>query len=309
MSAAVDIHGLTHRYGERTALSNLTLNVARGEIFGLLGPNGSGKTTLFRILCTLLPLQEGVITLFGSDVANSPQEVRRKIGITFQSPSLDGKLTVGENLKHQGHLYGLTGATLKTRIDDLLSRFDLAARRRDAVDDLSGGLKRRVELAKGLLHHPDLLLLDEPTTGLDPTARRDLWDQLRDLQHEGMTILVTTHLMEEAEHCDRIAILDVGKLVAVGSPDDLRRELGEDGLTIHCREPERLAARITEQFGIAPQKIGSALRLELGDRRDIVGELTTRYAADIRSLEFGRPSLEDVFLAKTGHAYDEGEPS
>lgn len=305
MSAAVAIEALTHRYAERMALDELSLTVNRGEIFGLLGPNGSGKTTLFRILCTLLPQQTGRIRIFDEDLAASPQTVRRKIGITFQSPSLDGKLTVGENLKHQGHLYGLAGTALKSRIDELLSRFDLTSRRRDLVDTLSGGLKRRVELAKGLMHHPELLLLDEPSNGLDPSARRDLWDQLRALKSDGMTILVTTHLMEEAERCDRVAILDRGRLVAIGPPEELRGELGGEGLTIHCREPERLAAMLNEQFGITPQQIGQSLRVDIESRKELVGELTTRFGGEIRSLEFGRPSLEDVFLAKTGRSFTE----
>ncbi|MFQ5734385.1 MAG: ATP-binding cassette domain-containing protein [Planctomycetaceae bacterium] len=304
--SAVEVRNLSHRYGERAALNDVEFCVRFGEIFGLLGPNGSGKTTLFRILCTLLPRQQGTATILGDDVTNAARQVRRRIGITFQSPSLDGKLTVAENLKHQGHLYALSGRPLRTRVDELLTRFQLADRRRDLVDTLSGGLKRRVELAKGLLHQPQLLLLDEPSTGLDPTARRELWDHLRDLQRDGMTILATTHMMDEADRCDRIGILDEGRLVALGQPDELRSELGGDGVTIHSRDPDRTAGRIVEQFGLQPQRIGSALRLRFDGNRDEFGRLLNALGDEIRSVEFGKPSLEDVFLAKTGHQFEAG---
>jgi len=304
MPFAVEISQLTHRYGERTALADVELSMEPGRIFGLLGPNGGGKTTLFRILCTLLPLQQGTARILGVDVAEAPVEVRRKIGITFQSPSLDGKLTVAENLRHQAHLYSLAGRAMRARIDDLLAQFALTDRRRDLVETLSGGLKRRVELAKGLIHRPELLLLDEPSTGLDPGARRDLWDHLHELRDAGITVLLTTHLMEEAERCDRIAILDRGRVVAVGEPEVLRGEIGGDGVTIRCREPRQLAGRIAERLGRRPQQIGESLRLELGDDRASAAALLTEFAAEVRSLEFGKPTLEDVFLTKTGRVFD-----
>jgi ABC-2 type transport system ATP-binding protein len=304
---AVEIRDLTHHYGERAALAGIDLSLARGEIFGLLGPNGGGKTTLFRILCTLLPLQQGTARVLGFDVGSSPVDVRRRIGITFQSPSLDGKLTVAENLRHQSHLYGLAGKVMRARIAELLQQFALADRRRDLVETLSGGLKRRVELAKGLLHRPELLLLDEPSAGLDPGARRDLWNHLLELRRDGITVLVTTHLMEEAERCDRIAILDRGRLVAIGKPDDLRGEIGGEGVTIHCRDPEGLAGRIATRLGRTPQRIGESLRLELGDDRVTAASLLTEFSTEVRSLEFGKPTLEDVFLAKTGRAFEEEE--
>lgn len=305
VSAAVVLRHLSYRYGQRPALQDVSFSVPTGKIFGLLGPNGSGKTTLFRILCTLLPPQEGTVFLLGRDPAAEAQAVRRLIGITFQSPSLDGKLTVRENLRYQALMYGLTGGALRQRLDELLQRFDLTGRKNDLVDELSGGLKRRVELAKGLLHRPWLLLLDEPSTGLDPTARRHLWDHLQRLRDEGMTILLTTHLMDEAGFCDRLGILDQGRLVAVGSPDELRSELGGEGVTIHARHPELLAEQLAARFPVPPRRIGSALRLELGTNREILGLLMTEFADEIRSLEFGKPTLEDVFLARTGHRFEE----
>jgi len=228
---SVDVEGLTHRYGERTALDGVSFSVRSGEVFGLVGPNGGGKTTLFKILSTALAPSSGSARVAGVDVRDGA--VRRRIGVVFQSPSLDGKLTVGENLLHHGHLYGLSGSGLKERIGEELTRFGLKDRMGDRVEKLSGGLQRRVELAKSLLHRPEVLLLDEPSTGLDPGARRDLWDALRGLK--GVTVLLTTHLLEEAERCDRMAILHKGKIVALGEPLTLRGEIGGDVVTVRSR--------------------------------------------------------------------------
>ena len=196
-----------HRYGERTALNGVSFDVRPAELFGLLGPNGSGKTTLFRILSTLMVPVSGRATILGFDVARDPNGLRRRIGVVFQAQSIDVKLTAAENLTHQGHLYGLHGATLKARIHEMLSRVGLVDRADEKAETFSGGMQRRLELAKGLLHHPSVLLLDEPTTGLDPGARRDLWQYLAILRdEEKVTVIVTTHLMEEAERCDRLAI-------------------------------------------------------------------------------------------------------
>src|SRR2546421_7257120 len=208
----LEISGLSHSYGDRAALTDLNLSIDRGEIFGFLGPNGSGKTTLFRILSTLLPIQPGHVAIAGLDLATHRDEIRRQIGVVFQAPSLDKQLTAAENLRHQGHLYGLGGADLEKRIDEMLARVGLSERPREYVSTFSGGMRRRVELAKGLLHRPRVLLLDEPSTGLDPGARIDLWRYLREIQSQGVTVLVTTHLMEEAEHCSRLAIIDGGRL-------------------------------------------------------------------------------------------------
>src|ERR1700722_733449 len=196
----VQINGLTHRYGERVALDNLSLSILRGEIFGFLGPNGSGKTTLFRILCTLIQAPKGTVQILGFDAADHRDAIRDKIGVVFQSPSLDKQLTAEENLRHHGHLYGWHGADLEKRIDELLQRLGLSERRRDRVGAFSGGMRRRVELAKGMLTRPAVLLLDEPSTGLDPGARIDLWRYLREIQSPGeVTILLTTHLMDEGD--------------------------------------------------------------------------------------------------------------
>ncbi len=303
-TAAISIAGLSHWYGNLKALDQVAFDVGPGEIFGLLGPNGGGKTTLFRILATLLPVQEGQLRLLEIDVVAEPSRIRHLIGVTFQSPSLDRKLTVRENLVTQGHLYGLSGKALRERIDALLARLGLAERARDRVESLSGGLARRVEIAKGLLHDPRVLLLDEPSTGLDPGARLDLWRYLRLLRDEaGVTVLVTTHLMEEAERCDRLAILDTGRLVALGSPAELRSSIGGDCLTIQSPAPEELARRIAERFQVAPRLLGTQLRIETADGRELLGRLVEMFGAEISSVSLGKPTLEDVFVQRTGHKF------
>src|SRR6202451_2196064 len=226
----IQLDRLSHNYGDRLALDNLSFAVQPAEIFGLLGPNGSGKTALFRILSTMMTPTGRTARIEGFDVAREPNRARQQTGIVFQARSLDLKLTVAENLKHQGHLYGLRGQALKTRSEEVLRRVGLSERAKDFVETLSGGMQGRVELAKGLIHSPAVLLLDEPSTGLDPGARRDMWQYLQTLRdQEGVSVLVTTHLMEEAEHCDRLAILNEGKLVALGSPAQLKAAIGGGG--------------------------------------------------------------------------------
>lgn len=303
MSAAVAVENVAFSYGDRRALAGVSFDVATGEIFGLLGPNGGGKTTLFRLLCTLLPFQEGKAVIAGHDVAMAPASVRDAIGVTFQSPSLDGKLTVGENLKAQGQLYGLFGRELKERMSRLAGRLGLSDRLRDKAETLSGGLKRRVEIAKGLLHDPTVLLLDEPSTGLDPGARHDLWRLLAELRDGGMTVLVTTHLMEEADRCDRLAILNRGEIVALGTPDELRASVGGDCLTIHAAEPQSLAESVRAQFGVPAKVVGGSVRVESGDGQDLLRRVVEAFPQEVASVTLGKPTLEDVFIARTGHRF------
>ena len=307
---AVSVTGVRHRYGDREALRGIDFCVSRGEVFGLLGPNGGGKTTLFRLLATLLPLQSGRGALFDLDLATQSAAIRKIIGVTFQSPSVDGKLTVAENLRHQAHLYGLMGTDATSRINEILGRLDLADRSRDRVEALSGGLKRRVEVAKSLLHHPQVLLLDEPSTGLDPGARRDLWDYLFRLrQDEGTTILVTTHLMDEADRCDRLAILDQGQLVAHGSPDELRLTVGGDCLTIQTAKPDALADRIASRFQITTRRVGDTLKIEREAGHELLRDLVATFPSEITAISLAKPTLEDVFIVRTGHRFWESEPA
>ena len=307
--AIVQVHDLTHRYGERVALAAVCFHVPRGELFGLLGPNGGGKTTLFRILSTSVPPQAGTVQIGGDDIVARRNLIRRRIGVVFQAPSLDRELTVAENLMHQGHLYGLHGAPLTVRIAESLARFGLADRAADRVKTLSGGLRRRVELAKSLLHQPSVLLLDEPSTGLDPLARRELTDHLRQLcRTDGVTVLLTTHLMEEAEQCDRLAVLDRGKLVALAAPAALKEQIGGDVIVVEAREPEPLREQIRARFGVAATVLNGTLRLERAAGHRFVTELVEAFPGQIQAVHVGKPKLEDVFVHLTGHRFEEGEP-
>ncbi len=305
--APIQLDNLAHDYGSRLALNGLTFDVRPAEIFGLLGPNGSGKTTLFRILSTLMVPTRGHARIAGFDVATEPNQVRQQTGIVFQATSLDIKLTVGENLLHQGHLYGLRGARLQARRTEVLDRVGLLDRSKDMVETLSGGQKRRVELAKGLIHSPSVLLLDEPTTGLDPGARIDLWNYLRILRDEqGVSILVTTHLMEEAEHCDRLAILSTGKLVALGSPAELKSGIGGDIVQFETATPEAavtLSARITERFDVTPTIVENSVRVERSQGHRFLTEVVEAFPGSIVSVSVSKPSLEDVFIQHTGHRF------
>jgi ABC-2 type transport system ATP-binding protein len=293
-----------HRYGERAALNGVTFEVRPAELFGLLGPNGSGKTTLFRILSTLMVPVAGRALILGHNAAEDPSQLRREIGVVFQAQSIDLKLTAAENLMHQGHLYGLHGASLKKRIAEILGRVGLADRAKEKAETFSGGMQRRLELAKGLLHGPKVLLLDEPTTGLDPGARRDLWQYLRILRdEERVTVLVTTHLMEEAERCDRLVILNEGRVVALGTPTDLKREIGGDVIVLETRDPERLAGRIRTQFRVDTNVVESQVRIEREHGHRFVTDLVEAFPGEIDAISIAKPSLEDVFIRRTGHRF------
>lgn len=303
-SPAIEIAGLAYRYGDRLAISDLSLNVAEAEVFALLGPNGSGKTTLFRILSTLIPPQQGEVRLVGYDLRHEAGQIRAQLGVVFQSPSLDKKLTVWENIAHHGRLYGLSGRQLRSRADEMLDRLGLADRRRDLVETLSGGLRRRVELAKGMLSRPRLLLLDEPSTGLDPGARSDLWQYLQQIRaEEGVTILLTTHLLEEAQRADRIAIMHQGSVVALDSPAALQASIGGDSIAIRTADPQLLVEDIVRQFAIEPIIVDGGLRLEMPDGHHWVARLVDTFGDRIESITLGKPTLEDVFIHATGHRF------
>ena len=304
-AAVISVHDLVHRYDNRTALNGVSFDVLPAELFGLLGPNGSGKTTLFRILSTLMIPTAGGAIVAGFDAAKNPAQLRRQIGVVFQAQSIDPKLTAYENLWHQGHLYGLRGSALKKRITEILSRVGLADRANDRVEIFSGGMQRRIELAKGLLHRPAVLLLDEPTTGLDPGARRDLWQYLQMLRdEEHVSVLVTTHLMEEAERCDRLAILNEGNLVALGTPAELKSEIGGDVILLEAaRDPELLARKIRERFHVETAVLSQQVRLEREGGHRFVTDVVEAFPGEIQSLSVSKPALEDVFIHRTGHRF------
>lgn len=304
-TAVIQVSELRHSYDGRPALDGVSFDVRHAEIFGLLGPNGSGKTTMFRILSTLMLPAGGSAVILGHDAAKDPTGLRREIGVVFQAPSIDVKLTAAENLRHVGHLYGLKGKALEERIRESLGRVGLMDRANDRVETFSGGMMRRVELAKGLLHHPSVLLLDEPTTGLDPGARRDLWQYLAMLRdQEEVTVIVTTHLMEEAERCDRLAILSHGRLVALGTPAELKREIGGDVILLEAREDAAaLAAKIYGRFALEGQVIEDKVRLEKDHGHRFVTEVMEAFPGEIESISVSRPNLEDVFIRRTGHRF------
>jgi ABC-2 type transport system ATP-binding protein len=247
----------------------------------------------------------GSATIAGFDAVRQPGALRRHIGVVFQAQSVDPKLTAYENLWHQGHLYGLRGPELKKRIAEILARVGLLDRSADRVETFSGGMQRRIELAKGLLHHPEVLLLDEPTTGLDPGARRDLWQYLQILRdRERVSVIVTTHLMEEAERCDRLAILSHGNLVALGTPAELKQEIGGDIILLEASEPKALLAnRIRSRFGVEATVLNGQIRIEREAGHRFVPELVEAFPGEITAISVSKPTLEDVFIRRTGHRF------
>ncbi len=292
------------------ALDGVSLDVAAGEIFGVLGPNGSGKTTLFRILATMMRPTHGRASVFGDDVAGRPHQVRAQLGVVFQQPSVDLKLTAWENMIHQGRLYGLRGPELRERAGMLLERFGLLDRRRDLIETFSGGMRRRLEVAKAMLHDPCLLLLDEPETGLDPAGRRDLWKLLESVRAQrNVTVALTTHLMEQAQRCDRLAILNRGRLIALDSPAGLTGRIGAPVIRIEPatgQDAGQLRDAIEQRFGpwtegAVPTLVGGTIRLQNAKGAAFAVELSAAFGERIQSTTIGRATLEDVFLHLTGH--------
>ena len=297
----IQVQNLTHRYGDRIALSNVGFEVKKGEIFGLLGPNGGGKSTLFRILSTMMVPTEGKATIAGFDVVRDPAAVRRHVGVVFQTQSLDKALTVEENLRAQGHLHGLSGAVLRERMEAAMKRLGILDRRKDLVDTLSGGLRRRVEIAKALLHRPQVLLMDEASSGLDPAARRDVSRHVESLrQTEGVTILLTTHILEEADRCDRLVLLHQGNIVAQGSPDELRSSIGGDVVVLTTEDAHGLAAKISERFHLKTAAREDEVRVEIENGHRFIAEVVEAFPGAVSSVGLHKPTLEDVFVHQTG---------
>jgi ABC-2 type transport system ATP-binding protein len=306
-AAAVEVNSLSFRYKERQALNDLAFSIERGEIFGFLGPNGSGKTTLFKILSTLLPVQSGDAFMLGYDLRGDTNALRRRIGVVFQHPSIDHKLTVGENLMHHGHLFSLKGERLSERSAAMLGWLGLSERVNDLAETLSGGLARRVELAQAFLHQPELLILDEPSTGLDPSARREFLSYVARLRDEQkVTIILTTHYMEEAERCDRLGILHEGKLVALAPPSDLKSQVGGDVVVINTKNAETLRQQMQLRMRTQPVLVDGTLRIERPRGHEFVRDVVEAFGEQIESVTFGKPTLEDVFVHVTGRRFEGG---
>ena len=309
MSTCLTVSEVTHRYGDVVALDDVTLDVAEGERFGLLGPNGGGKTTLFRLISTLMQPSAGSVEVFGEDVSRSPDAVRRRLGVVFQHTALDAELTVRENLKTHAALVGVASRAASERIADVLDRLGLTDRAKDRVKTLSGGLARRTDLARGLLHRPDLLLLDEPTAGLDPIARRELWDALDGLQRtNGTTQIVATHMMDEAERCDRVGILDLGKLVAIGRPEELKAELGAETLWLESADPSALQHHLKAQLDLSSRLVGRSVLVEAEEPASLLPAIYKAVGDLIAEASVRKPTLEDVFVSVTGRSFSDNQP-
>jgi ABC-2 type transport system ATP-binding protein len=297
---------LVKRYGEVEAVRGIDLSVTRGEIFGFLGPNGAGKSTTISILCTLLRPTGGRAAVAGIDVVRDPGAVRSRIGLVFQDPSLDEQLTAKENLDFHAFLYNVPRELRAQRVAEVLAMVELTDRASSKVMTFSGGMKRRLEIARGILHSPEVLFLDEPTRGLDPQTRRHIWDYLRELRRrEGITIFMTTHYMDEAEFCDRIAIIDMGRIVALGTPDELKAGVGGDVITIATADNASAALEISRKFNLSPVADNGTLRLEVAEGAAFVPRLVRELSMPVTAVTLRRPSLDDVFLKLTGRAIRE----
>jgi len=307
-SAVIEAHGLVKSFGSISAVRGIDLEVRRGEIFGFLGPNGAGKSTTINMLCTLLRPTSGVATVAGFDVRTEPNEVRARLGLVFQDPSLDVQLTAKENLEFHAFLYQVPSRERATRIAEVLEMVSLTDRADSLVQTFSGGMKRRLEIARGMLHTPEVLFLDEPTIGLDTQTRRHLWEYLRELpKRDGVTIFMTTHYMEEAEFCDRIAIIDHGEIQAVGTPEELKAMVGGDVVTLVTANNEVALPLVAGIAGSDPMVDGETIRVEVSDGAGFVPRLVRELPVEVRSVGLRRPSLDDVFLKLTGRAIREDE--
>jgi len=308
VETVISVTGLTKSFGPVEAVRGIDLEVRPGEIFGFLGPNGAGKTTTINILCTLLRATSGKASVAGIDVEHDPAGVRSRIGLVFQDPSLDAQLTARENLQFHAFVYDVPAAERAERIAAALEMVELTDRADSTVMTFSGGMKRRLEIARGILHTPDVLFLDEPTIGLDPQTRRHIWGYLSELpKQRGVTIFMTTHYMDEAEYCDRIAIIDHGLIQAVGTPDELKAMVGGDVVTITTADNAAAAPQIAALAGSDPIADNGTLRVEVPDGAAFVPRLVRETSVEVRSVAFHRPSLDDVFLKLTGRAIREEE--
>jgi ABC-2 type transport system ATP-binding protein len=298
----IEVEHLVKNYGELVAVNDASFSVERGEIFGLLGPNGAGKTTVINILCTLSKPTSGRAVVNGFDITREQAQVRQSIGLVFQDPSLDDRLSAMENLEFHARVYNVPAQLRKERIEQVLKMVELWERRKDIVKTFSGGMKRRLELARGLLHRPRVLFLDEPTLGLDPQTRHRLWEFILGLrQTEGTTVFLTTHYMDEAEYANRIAVMDYGKLIALDSPQGLKGMVGGDMLSLSTADNTKAQAELKKRYKINAARDGEQITFEIAGGERFIPLLVKELKTEILSVSLRRPTLDDVFLKLTGH--------
>jgi len=304
----IQVENLIKKYNGTEAVKGVSFSVNEGEVFGFLGPNGAGKTTTINILCTLLGFDDGTASVNGFDCKKEPHRVRQAIGLVFQEMTLDNELTAYENLKFHCYMYNMDRRLSEARIAEILEVVGLSDRKGDIVKKFSGGMKRRLEIARGLLHRPKVLFLDEPTLGLDPQTRSHVWEFIHRLKKtEGNTVFMTTHYMDEAEVCDRVAIIDRGRIIACDRPDELKKALRGDTIYLKTADNEAAASEIEAKFGFAPRKMEGALALLVASGEKFIPRLFEKLSTPISSVNLKRPSLEDVFINLTGRQIrDEG---
>ena len=301
MPSIVEVEDLVKNYGELEAVRSISFGVIQGEIFGFLGPNGAGKTTTINILCTLLSPTSGRASIDGYDVTQDMEKVRETIGLVFQDPSLDDRLTARENLEFHAHVYRIPKEERDKRMEEVLDMVELTERQDDWVETFSGGMKRRLEIARGLLHYPKVLFLDEPTIGLDPQTRNHIWDYIHDLKkRHDITIFLTTHYMDEAEHCDRIGIIDYGKIIALDTPEALKSQVGGDVVKIKTEDDERAEEILVEDFGVGLIHDRDCVCFEVESGESFIPRFIKDFPVAIDSINLHRPTLDDVFLKLTG---------
>ncbi|MDQ1685948.1 MAG: type transport system ATP-binding protein [Frankiaceae bacterium] len=305
---AVSARGLARRYGDVEAVAGVDLDVEPGEVFGFLGPNGAGKSTTIKMLCTLVQPSAGSATVAGHDIVRERDAVRRAIGLVFQDPTLDGYLTADQNLRMHAELYGVPKSAVGERMTEVLEMVGLADRRRSRVSTYSGGMKRRLEIARGLLHAPRVLFLDEPTVGLDPQTRASIWRYINELRRrEDITIFMTTHYMDEAEYCDRIAIIDQGRIVVTDTPEALKASVGKDRVQISTEDDEAAMAALRSRFDVTPVLAEGQVTFAIAGGEGFVPRLFAELGVPIRSVSVSRPSLDDVFMSYTGSTIRDAE--
>jgi ABC-2 type transport system ATP-binding protein len=306
----IAVSGLTKRYGEVEAVRGIDFTVAAGETFGFLGPNGAGKTTTIKILCTLAKATSGTARVAGHDAATGRDAVRRNIGLVFRDTTLGTYLTAAQNLRFHADLYGVPKAAVGPRMRQVLDMVGLWDRKDSLVSTFSGGMQRRLEIARGLLHAPHVLFLDEPTVGLDPQTRSSIWTYINDLKRrEDITIFLTTHYMDEAEHCDRIAIIDHGLIVAIDTPEALKASVGKDRVQIHTADDQAAIAELAGRFGLEAAIHEGAVTFSVTSGEEFVPQLFAGLSVPIRSVSVSRPSLDDVFMSYTGTTIRDAEAS